>query len=106
MRIAVVDRGQGIASSLKNVIHDLKNEADYLSVAFEQIISGRSPEQRGNGLKFVKKNFIKENGYELICISSGSKYKLGTENQLETALKSVFNLSGTLIAIDWKKDII
>ncbi len=103
MRIAVVDRGQGIVNSLKIVRPEVKESANYLVMAFEEIVSGRAPEKRGNGLKYVRKNFIKENGFELLCISSGYKYKLGEQSHLEVALTSVAAFKGTLIALDWNK---
>ncbi len=33
----------------------MESDADALRVAFTEMISGRAPEKRGNGLKFVKK---------------------------------------------------
>ena len=50
----ISDRGQGILSSLKKVVPELKNDQEALETAFQKRISGRSPEQRGNGLKFVR----------------------------------------------------
>ncbi len=52
--VVVADRGQGVFNSLKMVKPDLKSEEEALKIAFEKRISGRSPEQRGNGLKFVR----------------------------------------------------
>ncbi len=54
-RIVLVDRGQGILKTLRKVRPGLNNNKEALRVAFTEIISGRSPEHRGNGLKFVKK---------------------------------------------------
>ena len=54
-------------------------------------------------LKFVRKNFLAEDGLELVCVSSGLIYKLGEQTYLETELKLLPNFKGTLIAIDWKK---
>ena len=52
-QIALADRGQGILRTLKKVWPDVKNDEDALRIAFTEKISGRSPEARGNGLKFV-----------------------------------------------------
>ncbi|PIX03362.1 hypothetical protein COZ78_00740, partial [bacterium (Candidatus Gribaldobacteria) CG_4_8_14_3_um_filter_42_11] len=52
--VVLADRGQGILKTLKRVIPNLKNHREALYVAFTKIISGRRPESRGNGLKFVK----------------------------------------------------
>ena len=46
VRIAVADRGQGIVSSLQVVRPKVTNQSDYLRIAFEEIVSGRAPEQR------------------------------------------------------------
>ncbi|MDP1538641.1 MAG: helix-turn-helix domain-containing protein [bacterium] len=51
--IVLADRGVGVRATLLRVRPDLKDDIIALSVAFTERISGRSPEQRGNGLKFV-----------------------------------------------------
>lgn len=53
-QIVLADRGLGILHTLKRVKPELANDADALKVAFTEIISGRRPEARGNGLKFVR----------------------------------------------------
>ena len=52
--IVLADRGQGILTTLKKVRPELSIHRDALKVAFTEIVSGRAPEYRGNGLKFVK----------------------------------------------------
>ncbi|MFH1838010.1 MAG: hypothetical protein ABH808_00715 [Candidatus Kuenenbacteria bacterium] len=54
--IVLADRGQGILKTLKKVKADLKNDSEALQTAFTEKISGRAPENRGNGLKFVKQS--------------------------------------------------
>lgn len=49
----IADRGQGVLATLHRIRPELSDDASALSVAFHEVISGRSPEQRGNGLKFV-----------------------------------------------------
>lgn len=51
--IVLADRGVGIRATLLRVRSDLKDDIMALSVAFTERVSGRFPEQRGNGLKFV-----------------------------------------------------
>lgn len=53
--IVLADRGRGILETLRRVKPSLENNADALLVAFTEIISGRAPEERGNGLKYVRK---------------------------------------------------
>lgn len=57
--IILADRGLGILFTLKRVRPELKNHKEALGVAFTEIISGRAPESRGNGLKFVRREIIK-----------------------------------------------
>lgn len=57
--IVLSDRGQGILKTLKRVRPHLVNSKDALKVAFTETISGRYPEARGNGLKFVRAVIVK-----------------------------------------------
>jgi len=59
--IVLADRGQGILATLKRVIPELNSFDKALSVAFTEIISGRMPEARGNGLKFVRSVVVQNN---------------------------------------------
>lgn len=56
LKIVLADRGQGLFKTLKRVKPELKNDLEALFTAFNERISGRAPESRGNGLKFVKEN--------------------------------------------------
>lgn len=51
--IVLADRGQGVFNTLSRVTKDVKNDTEALITAFTKTISGRYPERRGNGLKFV-----------------------------------------------------
>ncbi|EKE15605.1 MAG: hypothetical protein ACD_11C00117G0001 [uncultured bacterium] len=53
--IVLADRGRGIFETLKRVRPELEGNADALRVAFTEIVSGRAPEARGNGLKYVRR---------------------------------------------------
>ena len=53
-QIVLADRGQGILTTLRQIRPKLKNDKEALKTAFTEIISGRAPEARGNGLKFVR----------------------------------------------------
>lgn len=69
--IALADRGQGVLATLKRVKPELKNDAEALGVAFSEVISGRAPESRGNGLKFVRE-VISKNPMGLIFQSGNA----------------------------------
>ena len=62
--IILADRGQGVRATLSRIIPDLPNDVEAVKTAFTKVISGRSPEQRGNGLKFVA-SAVKKNGWDL-----------------------------------------
>ena len=52
-RIVLADRGVGVLTTLRHIRPELTNEAQALRVAFTEYITGRAPEHRGNGLKYV-----------------------------------------------------
>ena len=59
--VVIADRGQGIKATLSKVKPDIKDDQTAIKAALTEIISGRAPEQRGNGLKFVSNSVIKNN---------------------------------------------
>lgn len=54
-QIVLADRGQGILTTLKRVRPALRSDSEALQTAFTEKVSGRAPENPGNGLKYVKK---------------------------------------------------
>ncbi len=75
LKVYLVDSGQGIYNTLKKVKPEIKDDREALRVAFNEKISGRAPELRGNGLKFVKAN-IKKRGMNLKFFSGKAKIEL------------------------------
>ncbi len=76
--IVLADRGQGILKTLTRVKPELKHDEEALRVAFTEIISGRAPEARGNGLKYVRKimttnplKLIFQTGHAKLCLQQG-----------------------------------
>jgi hypothetical protein len=53
-KIVLADRGLGVRTTLSRVRPDIKNDIEALTIAMTERVSGRAPEQRGNGLKFVR----------------------------------------------------
>lgn len=53
VRYIIADRGRGIFTSLRAVKPSLQFHKEALLVALTERITGRAPEKRGNGLKFV-----------------------------------------------------
>jgi excisionase family DNA binding protein len=79
-QIALADRGQGILRTLKRVKPDVRNDEDALHVAFTEVISGRAPEARGNGLKFVLK-VVLDKAIEINFHSGGAKVSITNDNK-------------------------
>ena len=52
--VVLADRGLGVLYTLKKAKPNLASHEEALRVAFTEIVSGRAPEARGNGLKFVR----------------------------------------------------
>ncbi|PIU15210.1 hypothetical protein COT20_02005 [bacterium (Candidatus Gribaldobacteria) CG08_land_8_20_14_0_20_39_15] len=71
-QIVLADRGVGILKTLKRVRPGLTNHQQALRVAFTEIISGRQPEARGNGLKYVR-DVIAKNSINLIFQTGDAK---------------------------------
>lgn len=63
--VIVADRGRGVLATLSRVKPSLHTAADALQTAFTEVLSGRAPEERGNGLKFVRK-VIRRYGWPLL----------------------------------------
>lgn len=79
--IVLADRGLGILATLKRVKPELNNDAKALEVAFTEILSGRSPESRGNGLKFVRK-VVSENPIGLLFQTGEAELLLAKDSDV------------------------
>ena len=73
--VALADRGRGVLATLRATKADLKDDADALFVAFTEVITGRAPEHRGNGLKYVRKAVMKFN-FHLLFQSGNAEVEL------------------------------
>lgn len=82
LKIVLVDRGQGVLKTLRQIKPELKNDAEALKVAFTEKISGRAPENRGNGLKFVREN-VKNRKMHLTFISGNAQAELNEKMEIK-----------------------
>lgn len=82
-KIVLADRGQGLLKTLKQVRPSLSDHSEALKVAFTELISGRSPEARGNGLKYVRE-VVTNYGFKLFFQTGDAFLNLGKK---QTALK-------------------
>jgi hypothetical protein len=102
-QIVLADRGLGILETLKRVRPNLSDHKQALEVAFTEIISGRAPEARGNGLKYVRK-VIAENKISLFFQTGNASLEMsGGSPDLEIT-DSSDNFRGCLALISfWNK---
>ena len=96
--IVLADRGQGILTTLRRVRPKLMNHQDALLVAFTEIISGRAPEYRGNGLKFVRE-VVTNNEISLFFQTGDAWLKIQKGDSDLNIKKSIINLRGCLALI-------
>ncbi len=98
--IVLADRGLGILKTLRRVRPSLANHQDALLVAFTEMISGRAPENRGNGLKFVRK-IISESPIDLFFQSGDAELKMKGNNPKLDIGKSKTNIIGCFAIINF-----
>ena len=70
--VVLADRGVGILQTLKRIRSILKDHRAALEVAFTEVITGRAPEDRGNGLKYVRK-VIEKSSMSLFFITGDAQ---------------------------------
>lgn len=75
-KIAVLaDRGLGILETLRQVRSELPSHVEAVRVAFTEVVSGRSPEKRGNGLKYVRE-VVRTNPVNLFFASGDAEVRI------------------------------
>jgi len=97
--LVLADRGVGVLHTLQHVRPALATAQDALRVAFTERVSGRDPEARGNGLKFVRK-VITENPLRLTFRSGDAQLQL-RQNDVELNIKSAPPLRGCLAILQF-----
>jgi len=98
--IILADYGRGVKQSLLSVLPSLNSDLEAVEAAFTKRISGRSPEQRGNGLKFVAET-IQQNNWHLYfqsgsgcCSIDGDGIKFSDRLPSLTGCLAILNLRG------------
>lgn len=76
--IVLADRGQGVRATLSRVRPHIETDKEALRVSFTEIVSGRAPEKRGNGLKVVRR-IVESNPIGLV-FHSGTAEAIGPNN--------------------------
>lgn len=99
--IILADRGVGIRSTLSRIRPDLKDDLDALTVAMTEHVSGRSPEQRGNGLKFVS-NVATDNAIGVTLQSGTAIAAIEKDDRKQLKITLVGrNIRGVLAKIEY-----
>ncbi|PIS29921.1 hypothetical protein COT42_04040 [Candidatus Saganbacteria bacterium CG08_land_8_20_14_0_20_45_16] len=96
--VVIADRGQGVRKTLSNIVPDIQTDKRAIEIAFTKTISGRSPEQRGNGLKFVAEA-VKNNNWELFFQSGAGLVKI--ENVAMSFSESSKIINGCLAILEY-----
>ncbi len=103
--LLVADRGRGIKASLAAVHDGFYDDQVALDTAFTKKITGRFPEKRGNGLKFVRQVVNGDQKRGLWCQSGLGVIEFGKfGNILKTLARDHLdfaNLDGTITLIAW-----
>lgn len=97
-QIVLADRGLGILATLRRVRPELKNHVAALRVAFTEIVSGRAPEARGNGLKFVRQ-VVAAYPMSLLFRSGDAELRLNHDNQKLFIIRSASEIRGCFALI-------
>jgi len=99
-QIVLADRGIGVLKTLKRVRPKLKGHLEALRLAFTEIISGREPEARGNGLKYVR-SVVSKNSIDLIFQTGNAKLTLNGGSADLNIQTTKENIRGCLVLITY-----
>ncbi|MDP1719330.1 MAG: helix-turn-helix domain-containing protein [bacterium] len=96
--IVLADRGLGILETLRQVRPGLPTHVEALKVAFTEFISGRAPEQRGNGLKFVRR-VVSENPMTLFFATGDAELRIDNPDKQFSIVRSANSIHGCLAVV-------
>ncbi len=96
--IVLADRGQGVKKTLLRVRPNIETDIEALHIAFTEIVSGRAPEKRGNGLKVVRR-IVESKPIGLLFRSGIAELKCSIKPDLIKIRVSSNNIRGTYAVI-------
>lgn len=96
--VVLADRGIGILETLGRVRPELQTDQAALHVAFTETVSGRAPEARGNGLKYVRE-VISEYFINLFFQSGEAELRLEGKSAALNITRSSNKIRGCLASI-------
>lgn len=98
--IVLADRGVGVLTTLRLVRPKLKTDADALHTAFTEIVTSRTAEHRGNGLKYVTEALINA-GADLVFRSGDAMLEIGRGKSGLKITKTDVAVRGSLSLIEF-----
>ena len=99
-QVVLADRGLGVLSTLGRVRTELKTHTEAVKVAFTEVVSGRAPEERGNGLKFVRR-VVAGNPVSLFFRSGDAELRLKKDNDELFITRSQITIRGCFAVIEY-----
>lgn len=102
--VVLADRGLGVLSTLLRVRPHLANSEEALQVAFTETVSGRYPEVRGNGLKFVRSIIVKNPFTLQFQTGDATLYLKKNDKNVEVKKADIF-IRGCFVIIDFSSFI-
>lgn len=98
--VVLSDYGMGLTNSLRKVRPQLVSDLESIKLAFLERVSGRYPEQRGNGLKFVLES-VRQNNWILyfrsgsgVCNADGTNVFFSEESTIVPGCLAILQFSG------------
>ncbi|MEK7619922.1 MAG: hypothetical protein AAB413_01640 [Patescibacteria group bacterium] len=88
--VTVADRGQGVRSSLERVRPGIDDHTA-MRIAFTEHVTGRAPEKRGNGLKFVLNALNELPAFQFTYQSGTAEFLLSGKSDPTSAEFSIVN---------------
>jgi hypothetical protein len=109
-RMVIADRGRGVLTTLRRVRPTLMDDHEALCVAFTETITGRAPEQRGNGLKFVIRSLGLLRGLQsFLFVSGNAALRIAGRVDIVDVLRYIAEadtaVSGTYVELSVRKNI-
>lgn len=98
--VVLADRGIGILKTLHRVRLDLDTSQTALTVAFTEVVTGRAPEKRGNGLKFVLSS-VTNHPINLFFQGGDAELRIQDEDTELRVTKSQIAIRGCLARITY-----
>lgn len=99
-RIVLADRGIGVRATLARVRPSIGSDTQALQIAFHEVISGRNPERRGNGLKVVRRTVEQKAEFKLLYKSGLAQVDIWDNLPMRVSASSAY-LRGTFAVITY-----